>query len=170
MIRALGRLDRIATHLTPFVLSALLVMVSTVPVHLPGYGPVAPNIALVAVFYWTIYRRDLLPAAAVLALGLWQDILIGSPLGINAVTLLLVHGAIVLQRTFFRGKSFAVVWWAFGLTAALASAVFWLITMVYHLAVIDPAPLAVQFALTLATYPFLTWLFAKVHRAMLRHA
>ncbi len=165
-----ARLDKLATNLTPFVLSALLVMFSATPIYLPTYGPAAPNLALIAVFYWTIYRPDLMPAIAVLVLGLWQDLLIGSPFGINAITLLLVHGAIVYQRTFFQGKSFAIVWWAFGLTAAIAALVFWLITMGYHIVAIDPAPLVFQFALTLAAYPFLTWLFAKIHHAILRQA
>lgn len=164
------RLDKLATNLTPFVLSAVLVMFSAMPIYLPTYGPVAPNFALIAVFYWTIYRPDLLPAVAVLFLGLWQDILIGSPFGLNSIALLSAHGAIAFQRTFFQGKSFGVVWWAFGITAALAAFVFWLITMGYHLAVVDPAPLVFQFALTLAVFPFLTWLFARVHHAILRQA
>lgn len=168
MTELLQRLDKVATNLTPFALALVLVLGSSVPLRLPTFGPVAPNLALIAVFYWTIYRPDLLPGVAVLLLGLWQDILVGAPLGLNAVTLLLVHGAIVLQRTFFQGKSFPVIWWAFGLTAALAAGVFWLLTMGYHAAVVDPFPLLFQCALTTAVFPFLTWLFARVHHAILR--
>ncbi len=170
MSETFERLDKFATALTPFALSAVLAMFTTMPIYLPSFGPAAPNLALVAVFYWTIYRPDLLPAGAVLALGLWQDLLIGSPFGINAITLLFVHGAIAFQRPFFRGKSFAVIWWAFGLTAAIAALIFWLITMSYHLVAVDPARLVFQFALTLAAYPFLTWLFARIHHAILRRS
>lgn len=168
MTALLQRLDKIATNLTPFVLALVLVMGSSVPIRLPTFGAVAPNLALIAVFYWTIYRPDLLPGAAVLLLGLWQDILVGAPLGLNAIALLLVHGAIVTQRTFFQGKSFLVIWWAFGLTASLAALAFWLLTMGYHGMVIDPMPLVFQLALTTAVFPFLTWLFARVHHAILR--
>ena len=165
---AFARLDGLTANLTPFMFSALLVMFSAMPIDLPIRAAAAPNFALAAVFYWTIYRPDLLPATAVLLLGLWQDLLIGSPFGMNAITLLLVHGAVAFQRTFFQGKSFAVVWWAFGLTAAAAALIFWLTAMSYHMTVIDPAPLVFQSAVTLAAYPFLTWLFAMIHRANLR--
>ena len=170
MSGAFAGLDKLAANLTPFVLSALLVMFSAMPIELPIHAAAAPNLALVAVFYWTIYRPDLLPAPAVLVLGVWQDLLTGSLIGMNAIVLLFVHGAIIFQRAFFQDKSFAVIWWAFGLTAAVAALIIWLAAMSHHLAVIDPAPAVFQFAITLAVYPFLTWLFAKIHHANLRQA
>ena len=166
---ALGqRLHEFASNLTPFTVSLLLIMLSVVPIHVPAIGSVAPNLGLIAVFYWTIYRPDLMPAIAVLPLGLWQDLLNGAPIGLNGLTLLIVYGVIVFQRVFFRGKSFLVVWWAFGLTAAFAAVVFWLAVIAWHLRYVDPTPLIFQVVLTLTVFPFLYWLLSRVQRSIAR--
>ncbi len=163
---ALERLDRLAAHLVPFVLTALLVMIAAAPVHLPGLGATAPNFALIAVFYWTLYRPRTMPAAAALCLGLWQDVLSGGPPGASAVILLVVHGTAVLQRRVFLTLSFSVGWLAFGLIAAAAAVMHWPIAAAYYAALIDPLPLACQTALTVAAYPLLAWFFSKLDAAV----
>lgn len=168
MTALLLRLDRLARNLTPVALSVLLVMVATLPLYLPFYGPIAPNIALMAGFYWPVYRPDLFPASAAFLVGLWQDILTGAPLGLCAVVMVLMHALLVPQRRFFQGKSFGVVWWAFMLVAAAAVAVMWLLFMALERAPVDPGPALFQLALTIALYPFVTWLFAWVHHSVLR--
>ena len=168
MSGVLRRLHEFATNLTPFVVSLVLIMLGAVHINVPAIGSVAPNLGLIAVFYWTIYRPDLMPAVAVLPLGLWQDLLNGEPVGLNGLTLLIVYGAIVFQRTFFRGKSFLVVWWAFGLTAAFAALVYWLAVIGWHLRYVDPTPLGFQVVLTLTVFPFLYWLLSWVLRSIAR--
>ena len=166
----LQRLDRFARYLLPLSLSLVLVIFSTTPLHIPEFSPVAPNVGLIAAYYWGIYRPDLFPASAAFAVGLWQDFLVGTPLGMNALVLLAIHWFILGQRRFFQGKSFAVVWWAFALMAMAASAVLWLIAMAYHGRLLDATPAAFQGTLTVALYPFLTWVFARVQHAVLRQA
>jgi len=164
------RLDELATSLTPFVISLVLILLSTAPIYLPAAGPVSPDLGLIAVFFWTVYRLDLMPAVAVLGLGLWQDLLNGAPVGLNAVAFLVVYGVIAFQRAFFRGKPFLVVWWAFGLTAALAGSVFWLAVVAWHLRYVDPTPLVFQWGLTVAVFPFLYYGLSLVHRSITRPA
>ena len=166
----LQRLDRIARNLIPFGLGMFLVIVGTLPLYIPGYGPVAADFALMAVFYWAIYRPDLLPPLAAFVIGLLQDFLVGAPPGMNALVLLAIHWFILGQRRFFQGKSFAVVWWAFALMATAASALLWLIAMAYHGRLLDATPAAFQGVLTMALYPFLTWVFARTQHAVLRQA
>jgi rod shape-determining protein MreD len=166
----LQRLDRLARNLTPLALSFLLVIISATPLRIPEFGPVAPNVALIAAYYWGIYRPDLFPLSAAFVVGLWQDVLVGTPLGMNALVLLAIHWFILSQRRFFQGKSFAVVWWAFALMAAAAAVLLWLISMAYHGRLLDATPAAFQGALTMALYPFLTWVFARAQHAVLRQA
>ncbi len=166
----LQRLDRFARYLLPLTLSLVLVIFSATPLHIPEFGPIAPNVGLIAAYYWGIYRPDLFPASAAFTVGLWQDFLVGTPLGMNALVLLAIHWFILGQRRFFQGKSFAVVWWAFALMATAASALLWLIAMAYHGQLLDATPAAFQGVLTMALYPFLTWVFARAQHAVLRQA
>lgn len=167
MITLLQRLDRVARSLWPFVLSLLLVAASVLPLQLPDLGRISPNLAVMATFYWAIYRPDLFPAPAAFVLGMWLDLLTGAPVGINALVLLLVHWVITSQRRFFQGKSFGVVWWAFALTISGAMVLFWILSVAYHLTLIDPSPVVFQLLLTIACFPFLTWLLARTQHVVM---
>jgi rod shape-determining protein MreD len=168
MIAALlSQLDRISRVIAPLMLSIALLIVAMLPFRLPGLARVTPDVALVAVFYWSVYRPDLFPPSSAFLLGLFQDVLTGGPLGASALVLLLVCGLVRSQRRFFLGKSFGVVWWAFGLVAAAASLIGWVAAMVLAFAPIGPAPAMFQWVLTFSMYPFLTWLFARTQASMI---
>ena len=53
---AMQRLDRSVRLMGPFFVSIILVMLSALPVYVPGYGQIAVDVGLVTVFYWAIYR------------------------------------------------------------------------------------------------------------------
>jgi rod shape-determining protein MreD len=162
------RLDRSARLVAPFFLSVFLVLLSALPVHLPGYGQIAMDVGLMTVFYWAIYRPDLFPAFAAFALGLWQDILVGAPIGLHALILLLANWAIVSQRTFVQGKSFGVIWWSFLLVALAASIFSWIIICGLNVALVSPMPVLFQALLTVGAFPFMAWILARTQHAILR--
>ena len=166
----LQRIDKLARNLTPLVVSLLLVMFSVIPIHIPFYGPIAANVGVMAVFYWVVYRPELIPPLAAFLLGLWQDIMVGTPLGLNALILLVVQMALVAQRRFFQGKSFLVVWWAFAMIAFLAAMLGWMMTMALYTMWLSPTPAVFQLLLTVALYPFVTWILARTQHAVLRQA
>jgi rod shape-determining protein MreD len=162
------QLDRAARRLFPFALSALLVVLSVVPLPVPGYGLVVPSFALMAVYYWAIHRPDLLPAPAVFVLGLLEDTLTGAPTGLNTLVLLLVYGVMRNQRRPFLGKPFAVMWFGFFVVAPAASFGHWLFASALAGRLVPAHTAFIQCLLTLALYPWLTWLFAAGQRAFLR--
>lgn len=168
IVEFLHRLDRTARNITPIVLCITLVLMSTLPLGLPGYWRIAPNLVLVAVFYWAIFRPDLLPLSVAFGIGLFQDVLAGTALGLHALILVVVHHVVSSQQRFFVGKSFLVVWWAFTLIAAGAAALMWLVTMALSVAFVDPLPAVFQFVLTVAACPVLVWFFARLHQFILR--
>ena len=150
----------------PALLGVFLVLLSTIPFYIPGYGPMAANLVLMAVFYWSIHRPDLLSPVSVFFIGLLQDILIGMPPGMNAVVLLLVRTIAVSQSRVFRGRSFIILWWGFGIVAVASTFVVWLLSTVYAFTLMDPLPGLFQAGMTTALFPFLaglfTWLQVKL--------
>jgi rod shape-determining protein MreD len=162
------QLDLAARRLFPFAFSVLLVILSVVPVPIPGYGLVVPALGLMCVYYWAIHRPDLLPAVAVFVLGLLQDILSGAPTGVNALVLLLVYAVMRNQRRPFLGKPFPVMWVGFLFVAPCAIFVEWLVTCAAFGRLVPPNTAFVQLLLTVALYPWLTWLLAAGQRAFLR--
>ena len=65
-------------------------MAAMVPLRVPDLSPIVPSLAIIAIYYWVIYRPDLMPGWAVFLLGLIQDLLGGGPVGVHALVFLLL--------------------------------------------------------------------------------
>jgi rod shape-determining protein MreD len=162
------QLDSVARRLFPFALSVLMVVLSVVPLPIPGNGLVMPPLGLMAVYYWAIHRPDLVPAIAVFVLGLLEDILSGAPTGVNTVMFLLVYGIMRSQRKPFLGKPFVVMWFGFVVVAPCANLFDWIMSSAVAGKAIPPLAAVVQVLLAITLYPSVTWLFAAAQRAFLR--
>ncbi len=162
-------LDVAARKLTPFLVTVALVVVSFVPLRLPGYAAVAPSFALMSVYYWALHRPELLPGPAVFVIGVLQDVFSGTPIGVNAFMLLAVYGIAVSQRRFFHGKSFLVVWWGFMIVAGAVALVEWIVMSLLLGTLVAPEPAAFEGLMTIALYPLLGWVFVQVHRTLPRY-
>ncbi|PPR21506.1 MAG: hypothetical protein CFH40_01585 [Alphaproteobacteria bacterium MarineAlpha10_Bin3] len=164
------QIDVVLRNMTPVLVTLCLVVLSVTPLRLPEISFVAPPLVLMSVYYWSLHRTDLFPAIGVFGIGLFQDILSGAPMGLNAFILLGVFGVCVSQRRFFYGKSFLVVWWGFMIVAGGALAAEWLLMSVVRETVISPQPAYFKYLLTIALYPPVAWLFAWIHRFLPRTA
>jgi rod shape-determining protein MreD len=159
-------LARTSRGLVPAVTILLMLVVSLVPLSLPYFSQVAPAVTLIAVFYWTIYRPDLLPPVAVFVLGALQDLIVGTPLGMSALVLLLTSGFVSSQRRALIGKSFAIVWLGFAVTALGVALLSWVAASLYFLTLVRIVPVLVQGAVTVALYPLFAWCLNQVHRRL----
>jgi len=153
---------------TPVVLAFLMLVISRLPFGIEGLESAMPLLTLIACYYWTIYRPNLMPSIALFFLGVLQDLLTGGPLGLMALVLLLVHWVVDAQRRVFLGKSFVVGWWGFGLIALGAEGVIWMLASIYYDQLLVVRPFAFQFMLTVAIYPCFAWLFSLVQRAIVK--
>jgi rod shape-determining protein MreD len=162
------RVDVVGRNLAPFAVTAMLILASMVPLHLPGYGAVAPELGLMAVYYWTIHRPDLLRPSFSFGLGVMQDLLGGTPLGSTALVYVLVCWLILTRRRFFLSSGFMMLWVGFAIVVLGAAGVSWLSHSLLRMAVLPAAPVIFQALLTLALFPPFAWLFIKVHRAFLQ--
>lgn len=162
------RLDRLARNLLPLAICVALILLSVIPIYLPGYGEVAANLVLMSVFYWSVHQSELITPVDAFGIGLLQDVLGGTPPGMNALLLVLVRSIVVTQGRVFRGKSFLVLWWGFSLVAMGAGMALWLLSMGYSMALIDPMPGMFRWALTVALFPMFAGLFARVQNTVLQ--
>ena len=151
----------------PVVLALILTLVSTLRLGIPGLGPVMPLLPAIAVFYWAIYRPDLMPLTATFAIGLVHDSLTGAPLGMTSLVLLVLQGLSSSQRKFFHAKGPFISWFGFSLLMASAAVCAWFVATAYHFQFLDPVPVIIQFAITVAAYPLLAWPFGFIQRELL---
>ena len=162
------RLDGAARGLAPFALTVLLVVFGMVPLGIPNFAPIMPALGLIAVFFWLVYRPDLMPAWAVFLIGLVQDLLGGGALGVGVFVLLVVYAALAGQRRYLAQASFFLVWLVFLPVAAGAFFLTWLFNILIADALLTPGPATFQYLSTVAFYPCIAWLFLQAQRAFLR--
>lgn len=162
------RLDAIARSMFPVTATLLLILASMVPLRVPDLAPIIPSLSLIAVYYWSIHRPDLMPVWAVFAIGVTQDMLSGGMLGVASIVLLLVRHLVITQARFFTSASIVVIWSIFALVAPFAFFVMWFLTSLASATLVEYRPAVFQCLMTLAFYPCFTWFFVHGQRLFLR--
>jgi rod shape-determining protein MreD len=149
-----GKLDHFARNLVPATTMLGLVVLGMVPLQLPYYGPISPSLPLVAVFFWTIRRPELLPGWAVFALGLFEDLVGGGLLGLSAFSYVLMTWVVDSQMRFFRSLSFLMQWIMFVPLCLAIGILQWLASMAISAMMLPPLPMLVGALLTATLFPF----------------
>lgn len=147
----------------PLAFALLMVFVDLAPRPAGAGGGLAPFLTLGVVYFWSLYRPDLMTYPAVFLIGLVHDVLSGLPLGVSALALLLGRVVLLGRHRFFYAKSFSVIWALFMLWAPGVELVRYLIAASALGVVVDPVPLVVQCGLTIALYPALSWILVRLH-------
>ena len=162
------KLDNLGRSFTPFGLSLILVVLSVLPTHIPGYMQIAPILALISVYHWAIYRPNLLPIFAVFILGLLQDLLLGTPVGLYVLVFLTVYGVALSQRRFFVGKSFIFFWFGFAVISMLASIESYFLGSIWNVILLDFNAATFQYLILLGIFPAVAWVFLRWQQAFLQ--
>ena len=87
------------------------------PLHLPELRLGGSGIAADGALLLGDPPADLLRPSLAFGLGLLQDLLSGTPLGMTPMIYVLVYWVVLTQRRFFLGTSFAMLWFGFALIA-----------------------------------------------------
>lgn len=163
------QLDLVLRGLTPILLTLALVVIARLPFGFEEFETAMPLLILMCVYYWTIYRPQLLPPVVIFLFGLLHDLMTNGPIGLMALVLLLVYWLVDAQRRVFLGSSFVVGWWGFGLVAVGAETLIYLLASFYYDSFLNLPPFALQLALTIAVYPGIAWAFGLMQRLVFSH-
>jgi len=158
-----SELERRLRGALPLAMALLMVFVDLAPRPAGAGGGIAPFLTLAVVYFWSVYRPDLMSYAAVFVVGLVFDVLSGQPLGGTALALLLGRGVLIARQRFFYAKSFAVIWLLFLLWVPAVELVRYLAAAAMVGMLVDPRQLVVQSLLTVALYPTLSWFLVRLY-------
>jgi rod shape-determining protein MreD len=143
----------------PLIITALALVLALAPLDLSrGYLP-APDIVLASVFFWAIFGPAFLPAWAVFALGIAQDLATGAPIGFWALIYLLAYGFSLSQRVFFFGRTLPGAWIGFAMVALLTAVVTWFAGSTYFMRWLQPEPIFLQALVSIAVFPLVAKVF-----------
>lgn len=166
-IPATPRASSGTARLLPIATTALAALISILPLRIPGYAALTPAFMLMAAYHWTIYRPDLLPPAALFAIGLGEDLLVGAPLGVSALLLLMVYTAVMRYRRYFVDRTFPFVWSGFTLLTAGAMLGLWALNCLLDATLLDIRNTIFRAVLTIAIFPLASFLLGRTQRAFI---
>jgi rod shape-determining protein MreD len=162
------QVDHLVRQLLPASLVLILALLQAVPWRIPQFAPVVPMLPMIGVFYWSLYRPDLLVPSVVFGAGLVNDIILGAPIGVSSLVFLAIHGMTATQRRFFHGKSFLMIWSGFALLAAGGA----LLQLILYALLFGRTPqghaLVIEYIMTVFCYPLPSWLFSRLQILLLR--
>lgn len=161
------RLDLGLRRLLPLGVVVAFIFLNTIPWPLPYFGPIVPSLGLIAVYYWSIHRPDLLRPSMVFACGLLYDYVHFLPFGMTALVYVGVHQLVLHQRRFFVGQAFHMLWAGFAVIVVLVQTAQWLIQSAYDGQWVKLMPVVLQGILTMAVFPLPAWLLIHLQRVAL---
>ncbi len=158
-------------HLVPLATGFIAVILSVVPLHVPGLAVATPAFALMAIYHWTVYRPDLITPTAVFLIGILLDVLDGTPyIGLSSLTFLVARSLILLGRRRAVNQAFSTVWAGFFAVAVATIGLQWLMISILSMTKLAARPFAFQVLVTVAAYPIGDYLLAQLQRGLFRRA
>lgn len=118
--------------LLPFLCSVVLLLLTYIPIHLPLSQFLRPDVAMICVYFWVLYRRDLFGVFTVVLLGLINDSLSAVPTGINIFILMMIYVQTCSFGSYVNTKPFSVSWGGFAIISFLAFTIKWLLLSMYY--------------------------------------
>jgi len=158
----LQKVDYTFLQAAPVMITFILCCIMILPFGLPVSSAITPNLFLISVFYWALYRAKLLPLVAVFIIGLFLDVFNGDYFGLNALWGVVTYGVIYQQRHFLMPLSFSVIWAIFAATLVVMTGLGILAHFAYGGTQVDELSIFIKTVLTLCLYPIFSVWFARV--------
>lgn len=141
--------------LLPLLCSAVSLLVSYIPVHLPFISMLRPDMGLICVFFWALYRQDLFNFGSAFVLGFLADCMSAAPLGLNVFVYLFIFMLCSTFGRFINMKPFMVNWCGFASVLAFALLIKWLLISFYYRQFLPLSGVAFSYGATLFWYPLI---------------
>lgn len=161
------RLDHGGRLALPGATAFAAVLLGCIVWPLPYLGSVAPPLALMAVYYWSLHRPDLLRPGLAFAVGLLHDVLQGLPLGLSAVLFVAANHIVYRQRRFVIGHSFLMMWTGFAITVVGVMLLQWFGMSLYAWHRLPLLPIVFQILFAILVFPLPCLLLIVLQRLTL---
>jgi rod shape-determining protein MreD len=148
--------------LLPKLLALLFIFLSYTPSRLYGLDNFFPAVDLMMIYYWSLYKPQVMPNWFIFSIGLMKDILSGSPLGVNALSYILLRGLAMYKEKYLK-KTFTGLWQGFAVFAAIVMIFKWLVFSFVFEEIMAINTVLMQFLLSVLIYPLFHSLFNGIN-------
>ena len=118
------------------------------------------NFPFILIFYWSLKRSESLGYGLIFLAGLFNDVVVGFPLGISSLSYLLICGFAAYFRNITLHPSLVKDWIFFLFTILVSSSLLYTLVVVFFSFKLNYSDLLVNLLFTFLFYPVLTKLFS----------
>ena len=155
-------------NMYPAISYVLLLMLTLLPIHLLHMDNMVLMINAIPVFFWSLYRPNVMPYWFVFLIGGVYDIIAGLPLSLHALTNILIRNRVSAGRERYLKVAFSAVWLKFVIVTAIISLLQWMIISSIYGEFFSLGRLFIQWFLTALSYPLFHNLFYRLYIRMPR--
>ena len=127
-----------------------------------------PDAALIAIYFWGVYRPTSLPASVVLGIGMVADLFASYPLGMVTLSYILALHLLIVRRRLFMLEPLGSFWLGFSIMSCVILPGRWLLSaaLIGEWGAFEP--LLREWLATLLLYPCLALAFEWIYRLIAR--
>ncbi len=166
MSNPLQRFEDIIKSCLPVASCLLLLMLVLVPWPSQMIKVILSAFPLMALCFWVVNRPEHFSFIWSFIIGLVQDVLLGQPLGITALTYLAADFFLRGQRQFFLQQSFHHMWLMFALVMVGVSLIQWLLASLVTHTWIAVTPVLLRAVIGVLFFPMMTALLHQLQRSV----
>lgn len=148
------RFDEIARFGTVYAILIFFIVIEILAFPDPFSSLQFVPFLMISVYFWALYRPNVLPPLLVFIFGLLVDVMSGLPIGVGAIILVLLNWAISEQRAFLSAQSFAMKWLVFGMVYLVIVIVQWMVLGLINFEWSSIAQIIPQFIVGMVAFPF----------------
>ncbi|TNE65560.1 MAG: rod shape-determining protein MreD [Alphaproteobacteria bacterium] len=152
----------------PLLVSLFMALLMLLPIGSGVANEIMPNLVLISVFYWLSNRPLLMPYGACAVLGLFMDLWLDVPLGLNMLILVLTRLFVLNQLKHYRGRSRFVHWLVFALMSLAMYVLSWIVISGVETTLWPVRPLLLQWLVTAFSYAPVGFVLGRLRRTALR--
>lgn len=156
-----------AAGFVPLLTTVLLAMLMLLPLGSGLAAYAMPHLVMIAVFYWLSSRPLLLPYGACASIGLFLDLWMGVPLGVNMVLLLLTRLFVLNQLKHYKGRNRGVHWAVFSVLSLGLYVLFWALMSVVSGAFLSLESMLLQWLVTSFFYAPVAFVLGRLRRLVM---
>lgn len=141
----------------PMLSCLFLLFFAVFPLPLPYLTSTPLQVVFIGIFYWSIFAPHRLFYTFLFLLGLIQDSLFITPLGLSSLFFIVLFFFVRHHRQSFLTKPFIFHWFVFAIVMLCNVIFMWLFLSALKGVFFHPFPMVFQLIMTVAFYPIFTW-------------
>ena len=148
----------------PQLITFCFFLIPLIPLDFPFFKSVSSSLLLIPIFYWCVYRPNIIPSVLLFIYGVIWDVFSGNIIGITSLCFILIRVFLKSQRQLLVKQSFLTIWGSFVLISLVYNVVISIFTAILNGLSISISDIALSFLGISLLYPLVSPILIWAHK------